>query len=359
MAHNNAIAATIQIVLNLIASCYSLPPLGDEIIYNMIDSTNKNSEKPLTFHDKLRATQFWKALRWLKKTTLPRLGTLHQYSPKPFSTMPAHYKNMIELKSPPLISIVTPSFNQGHFLEKTIESVLRQDYPNLEYIIQDGGSTDESVSIIKRYQSSLKHWESKRDQGQSHALNLGFQHATGEIMAYLNSDDLLMGGSLHYIAQYFIDHPDVDVVYGHRIIINEKDQEIGRWVLAPHNSHALTYADFIPQETLFWRRRIWEKAGGRIDESFRFAMDWDLILRFMKAGAKFARLPRFLGAFRVHTEQKTSATMSSIGEEEIARLRLREHGKLVSTREVKRNVYFYLLQHLALHNLYRLGLLRY
>lgn len=325
----------------------------------MIDSTNKNSEKAVAFYDKLRSTRFWAVLKWLKQRVQPRLGILYQYKPKPFSTTPSHYKKAVELKTAPLISIVTPSFNQGHFLEKTIESVLDQHYPNLEYIIQDGGSTDNSVNIIERYQSSLKHWESKRDQGQSHAINLGFQHATGQIMAYLNSDDLLMGGSLHYVAQYFNDNPDVDVVYGHRVIINEKDQEVGRWVLSPHNSHALTYADFIPQETLFWRRRIWEKAGGHIDESFRFAMDWDLILRFMQAGAKFARLPRFLGAFRVHTQQKTSATMNSIGEEEIARLRFRQHGKVISRREVKRNVFFYQLQHLVLYKLYWLGLLRY
>lgn len=312
-----------------------------------------------TFYDKLKATRFYGVLRWLRRSVQPRLGRLNQHKPIPFNSAPKHYQQPIALSHAPLISIVTPSFNQGLFLEKTIESVLSQRYPNLEYIIQDGGSTDDSVNIIKRYQSQLKHWESARDHGQSQALNLGFKHATGEIMAYLNSDDLLMAGSLHYVAHYFATHPEVDVVYGHRVIINEEDQEIGRWVLSPHHERAFIYADFVPQETLFWRRRIWEKAGGRIDESFRFAMDWDLLLRFLNAGATFTRLPRFLGAFRVHVNQKTSSTMHSIGEEEIIRLRLRQHGTPLSKGKIKRRLSVYMLQHLALHKLYRLGILRY
>jgi glycosyltransferase involved in cell wall biosynthesis len=204
----------------------------------------------------------------------------------------------------------------------------------------------------------LRHWESRADQGQSHAINLGFAHSSAEIMAYLNSDDLLLPGALHYVANYFAQHPEIDVVYGHRIIIDENDQEIGRWVLPPHNSKVLTVEDFVPQETLFWRRRIWNKVGG-IDESFKFAMDWDLLLRFQHEGAKFKRLPRFLGAFRVHTQQKTSAEMEITGKKEIERLLIRYHGRVLNALEIKRQGIFYLLQHVGYQLLYKLGILRY
>lgn len=288
----------------------------------------------------------------------PSLGVLHQHKAKPLN-IPLRYRRQINVDNFPMISIVTPSFNQGHFLEKTILSILDQHYPALEYVIQDGGSKDSSVEIIERYQSSLKYWESKKDKGQSNALNQGFQKTNGEIMAYLNSDDMLMPNTLHYVANYFNMHPEVDVVYGHRIIIDEYDQEIGRWILPPHNSDVLTWADYIPQETLFWRRRIWDKAGGNINEAFQFAMDWDLILRFKKANAVFARLPRFLGAFRVHIHQKTSEQIVQVGEKEMERLRTRCHGKSVSPEEIRRNIRGYQIWSILYQKLYALGLLRY
>ena len=107
-------------------------------------------------------------------------------------------------------------------------------------------------------------------------------------MAWLNSDDLLLPGALFYVAEYFRKHPEVDVIYGHRIIINEDNRETGRWVLPPHNDNMLQWADYVPQETMFWRRDLWDKVGGYVDESFQFAMDWELILRFRNAGAVFS-----------------------------------------------------------------------
>ena len=140
---------------------------------------------------------------------------------------------------------------------------------------------------MEKYRDRLVHAESRKDNGQGHAINLGFAHARGgEIMAYLNSDDLLMPGSLNYVAAYFAANPDVDVVYGHRVIIDPNGQEIGRWILPSHSDQMLIWADYVPQETMFWRRRIWDKAGGKIDEAFQFALDWDLLLRFREAGAK-------------------------------------------------------------------------
>jgi glycosyltransferase involved in cell wall biosynthesis len=255
------------------------------------------------------------------------------------------------------MAIVTPSFNQAGFLERTIRSVLDQEYPRLEYVVQDGGSWDQTGGILDRYRDRLAHVESRKDRGQAHAINLGFRHTTGEIMAYLNSDDALLPGTLAYVARYFALHPAVDVVYGHRIVIDEHDQEVGRWLLPPHEDHAIIWADYVPQETLFWRRRIWEKVGAAMDESYQFALDWDLLLRFRDAGARFKRLPRFLGAFRVHHQQKTSVTIAGVGARETDRLMLRLHGRTVTHEERLRRVRIFLGKHVVLHKLYRLGLL--
>ena len=149
------------------------------------------------------------------------------------------------------------------------------------------------------------------------------------------------------------------MIYGPRILINEHTHETGRWVLPPHEDDILSWADYIPQETLFWRRRIWEKAGGHIDESFRFAMDWDLILRFRDVGAKFVRLPRFLGAFRVHSQQKTSAALTELGHKEMGILRERCHNRPVSEVEILDNIRHYMRRHVLCETLYRIGLLRY
>jgi len=225
--------------------------------------------------------------------------------------------------------------------------VLEQNYPNLEYHVQDGGSEDGTLEIIQRHAHRLAGWESRSDSGQSQAINLGFAHTSGEIMAWLNSDDILLPGALHCVVDFFNRNPDVDVIYGHRLLIDENDKLIGRWILPAHNDKILSWADYVPQETLFWRRSIWEKVGGRIDESFRFAMDWDLLLRFRDAGARFARVPRFLGGFRIHPHQKTSAAISEIGFQEMDRLRERALGRVPTHLEVRRAVAPYLLRHLA------------
>jgi hypothetical protein len=287
-----------------------------------------------------------------------RAGILFQHNPKSLS-LPTHYEHQGIPAIPPTICVVTPSYNQAKYLTQTLRSVLDQDYPKLEYVVQDGGSRDESPKILEQFGTRLTYWESKRDGGQSQAINLGFHHTTGEIMAYLNSDDLLLPGSLNYVADYFAKHPEVDAVYGHRILINEEGDEIGRWVLPPHDSKVLTWADYIPQETLFWRRRIWDRVGGKIDESFQFAMDWDLLLRFQQAKAKIVRLPRFLGAFRVHAQQKTLSQRDQIGDLEMARLRERCHGRRVRHDEISAAVFPFLLKQAAYHRAYQLGLFRY
>lgn len=276
----------------------------------------------------------------------PKLGVLNQYSPQELHA-PANYDMQISPTVAPKISVVTPSFNQAEFIERTLKSVLDQNYPNLEYYVQDGGSTDGTVDVLRHYNDRLSGWASCQDNGQSQAINVGFSKTSGEIMAWLNSDDILLPGALAYVADYFGLHPDVDVVYGHRYLIDENDLEIGRWMMPPHDDQILSWSDFVPQETMFWRRRIWEKAGGKIDESFHFAIDWDLLVRFRQAGARFARLCRFLGGFRIHPQQKTSAE-KTIGFQEMCRIRERTLGRVPSKDEIARTVRPYLLKHVLI-----------
>ena len=274
----------------------------------------------------------------------PKLGILRQHAPQPLRVA----ASTAQVPHPaPRISIVTPSFGQAPFIERTLKSVIDQGYPNLEYFVQDGGSKDGTVEILERHARHLNGWDSVPDNGQSQAINRAFARTTGEIMAWLNSDDVLFPGALACVADFFAKNPDVDVVYGHRVLIDEKDREIGRWILPAHEDYVLSWADFVPQETLFWRRSLWEKIGGSIDESFRFAMDWDLLLRFRDAGARFRRIPAFLGGFRVHAQQKTTAGISDIGFAEMDRLRERALGRVPTHFEINKAVARYMLRHTA------------
>jgi hypothetical protein len=138
---------------------------------------------------------------------------------------------------------------------------------------------------------------------------------------------------LHFVADFFVRHPDVDAVYGHRIIIDDDDRDVGRWIMPPHNSATLEWIDYVPQETLFWRKRGWDLVGG-IDPSFQFALDWDLLARFQQAGCQIKRVPYFLGAFRVHSEQKTSQAIHTVGAAEMRRIRARFHGERSDEHEL-------------------------
>jgi glycosyltransferase involved in cell wall biosynthesis len=259
----------------------------------------------------------------------------------------------------PSISIVIPSYNQVAFLERAIESLLSQAYPNLEILVADGGSADGSREIIERYSRYLRWWCSEPDRGQAHALNKGFHRSSGEIMGWLNSDDRLVPGALQRVVEFLSGHPGVDAVYGHRILIDENDLEIGRWTLPPHDSRVLTWADYVPQETLFWRRRLWEEVGAKLDEGFQFALDWDLLLRFREAGAKIVRLPHFLGFFRVHSGQKTCANIESTGFHEMQRLRTRAVGYTPSPQRVALGVLWYIIKAKFVESLWKASILRY
>lgn len=286
----------------------------------------------------------------------PPMFSLRHYAPKPLR-LPGHYARGKQSIGSPTISIVTPSYNQSVYLSRTIESILSQNYDGLDYIVRDGASTDGSQDVLAGFGDSVN-WRSAPDGGQADAINRGFANSRGEVMAWLNSDDLLLPGALAFVGEYFERNPDVDVVYGHRILIDENDREIGRWILPPHQDHSLRWVDTIPQETMFWRRGLWERVGG-LNADLAYAMDWDLILRFLEAGARFERLPRFLGAFRVHEQQKTTSQAKEVGRPEIRSLRERTFGYVPSKPLIARQISGYLARHLLLHTGYRLGLIRY
>ena len=240
-----------------------------------------------------------------------------------------------------------------------MRSVLDQSVA-CEYVVQDGGSTDDSAELIRRHAAKLKSWESAPDHGQADAIAKGFAKTSGgadDIMAWINSDDYYQPGALAFVADYFAQHPEVDVLYGHRIVVDEESREIARWFLPAHDAEVLRLYDFVPQETLFWRRRIWDKAGG-IDPSFQFAIDWDLLLRFQAAGARIVRVPRFLACFRAHAAQKTAAFMHSTGQGEITRLRERTHGRAFPAHEIEHHprLMAYLRKSAFLQFLWKLGL---
>jgi GT2 family glycosyltransferase len=285
--------------------------------------------------------------RWLREISAPRLVQLRQHAARPL-LVPSNYYVTDAPAPAPTISIVTPSLNQAPFLERTLYSVINQNYPALEYVVQDGGSTDRSIEVLRRYAPWLSHWTVEADEGQADALNRGFRHTSGEIMAYLNSDDLLLPGSLAYVARYFAQHQDVDVVYGHRVIITGHDALIGVHVLPAHDDETLSLFDFVPQETLFWRRSAWESAGSGFDASLHFGLDWDLLLRMRDSGAKMVRVPRFLGAFRVHDDQKTATSRAQYYVEASA-LRARANGTALSEDQAFIRAAPYMRRHVAHH----------
>lgn len=285
----------------------------------------------------------------------PPMWTFEQYPPRPLNLAAVRPAPALPTNAP-RIAMVTPSYNHAQYLGATIDSIISQSYPNLYYHVQDGGSIDGTIDVLKRYGNRIS-WKSEPDKGQSSAINLGFAGVDCEIMAYLNSDDMLLPGTLAYVASYFMAHPHVDLVYGHRIFVDREGLEVGRAVLPRHSGKTLQYADYIPQETMFWRKRVWDRIGS-IDESFHYAMDWDFILRAQQAGFKFVRLPRFLACFRIHDAQKTAATYA-VGVREMGLLRRRVLGFNPTQMQIRRAVAPYLLRQVAYHLAYKWGLLRY
>lgn len=311
-----------------------------------------------TVEDLLDRSSPWTSLRQHAWSYWMRLGVLFQYEPRHIQPdkLPTRSRSRSGPgKARPRISIITPSYQQAPFLERTLESVLGQKYPELEYLVLDGGSTDGSREILEKHADRLTWWRSERDNGQAAAVAEGLARTTGDIMAWINSDDVYLPGALDFVAHYFQTHPEVDVVYGHRILIDSADWEVGRWVLPPHDPRVLRWVDYVPQESMFWRRGIYEKAGG-LDPSLGFAMDWDLLLRFQKAGARIVRLPYYYSAFRVHEAQKSATLIGTMGLEEVTRLRKRELGGNFSQEQLNRVCTQYQLRALMVNSLLSLGI---
>jgi glycosyltransferase involved in cell wall biosynthesis len=202
------------------------------------------------------------------------------------------------------ISVVVPSFNQAKYLELTLRSILDQNYPGLELIVIDGGSNDGSVDIIRRYAQHMKFWCSEPDGGQAQGIIKGFSHATGEILCFLNSDDLSESGALHEAGKYFSKHPDVDVVYGDALWIDAEGNAIQPKKEIPFNRFIWLYTyNYIPGMSTFWRRTVYNRAGG-LNPSFQLAFDGDLLIRFSDAHAKIRHVARQWSRMRFYPEQK-------------------------------------------------------
>jgi len=203
-----------------------------------------------------------------------------------------------------LVSIITPSYNQAPYLEETIKSVLAQDYPRIEYAIVDGGSTDGTLELIKKYENKLAWWVSEKDKGQTDAINKGFARAKGEILAWLNSDDTYEPGAISAAVKYLQEHPEVGMVYGDCNFIDESGRVIGK-VNSAQTSYRLLRQGYahIPQQTMFFRTELWRQVGP-LDPSFYFAMDYDLWTR-LAARTEIKYVPQTWANFRLHTSGKT------------------------------------------------------
>jgi glycosyltransferase involved in cell wall biosynthesis len=204
----------------------------------------------------------------------------------------------------PRISIVTPSFNQGKFLSATLESVLGQGYPALEYLVMDGGSEDNSVEVIKRRESELSFWRSSHDEGQAAAINEGFRRSSGAIFAWLNSDDLYTRGTFSEVVTLLGEITDQPVVmYGGCELFHhaKKSREVRPAV--PFDPELLQITDYLDQASVFWTRAAWDLVGP-LDESLRYAFDWDWFLRAARS-CKFIRSSKVLSRYRIHFEHKS------------------------------------------------------
>ena len=230
-------------------------------------------------------------------------------------------------RSAPRITMVTPSLNQGAYLERAMQSVLSQRYPNLEYLVMDGGSTDQSLAIIGRHAHELAHWEHQPDRGVGHALNKGFARATGEIFGWLNADDVLLPGALHIVGQIFSDYPAILWLTSGSLNLSADDRffvmQTSRKWFSPWTQ--LFRRSLPPQHCTFWRKALWDRAGGSVIEDSRF-MDCELWLRFYEHAPLYVADTVF-GAWRLHPASYSAQRMAAFHRhlDEAQRPYLRRH----------------------------------
>ena len=238
--------------------------------------------------------------------TTNKTGWPWQQSSQKILNLPSHDFKL------PKITIITPSYNQGQYIEETIRSVLLQGYPNLEYIIIDGGSTDNTIDIIKKYEPYLTYWVSEPDRGQTHAINKGLTKATGEIIAYLNSDDYYLPNTFFKVAKSFRSFPDADLFHGRCRYVNETGEKIGeQWGNISHFAEIIDLwgvwwqkQQFVQPE-VFWTKRITNKVG-LFNEDLYFVMDYDYWCRILQSNGKVGKIDAELTCFRFTSEQKSN-----------------------------------------------------
>jgi len=242
----------------------------------------------------------------------------------------------------PKISIITPSYNQGAYIENTILSVLEQDYPNLEYFVIDGGSTDNSADIIRKYASRLTYWVSEKDEGQSDAINKGLEHATGDIIGWLCSDDLYLPGTLHKVASVFENKPDAVMIHGASVLFGDGNREVVK--AAEKEDLWLRYFSVIPfpQPSSFFRKKLIDEQGP-LNKSLHFAMDYDLLVR-AALHYNITAVDELWSKYRLHTESKTTGKLEKFAEEWIE-----VFSKFIRSVE-QREQYIVILQDCGLYN---------
>jgi len=257
----------------------------------------------------------------------------------------------------PKISIVSPSYNQGIFLEETMLSILNQGYPNLEYIVIDGGSSDGSLDIIKKHENRLAYWVSEQDDGQYHAINKGFGHATGEIMAWLNSDDIYFPWTLQCVGEIFAQCPEVEwITTCYPMALDERGFAVNCCNIDAFLKESFFKGEFLPgfdwyahgwiqQESTFWRRSLWENSGAFLNDTLQLAGDFELWCRFFQhANLYGVKLP--LAGFRCHGTQKTATRIEKYKKE--AFNSLIAHGGIPRGKNISR-----LMKNIP--NIYKLG----
>lgn len=214
----------------------------------------------------------------------------------------------------PRITVVTPSFNQAEFLDRTIRSVLDQGYPNLEYIVIDGGSTDGSVEVIRKYADRLAHWVSEPDRGQVDAINKGLQRATGEWLCWQNSDDIFFAGAFDDLARAAAEHPEAGLIIGNMMLVDAAGRPLRdlRYI-APDHDAMLAEGMLLANQAAFWRRDVQDRVG-LLDENYHCSFDYDWFLR-LTAACRGAHVNRTWGGLRLHGATKTSNLAASFTEE--------------------------------------------
>jgi len=238
-------------------------------------------------------------------------------------------------KQRPLVSIITPSFNQAKFLERTIRSVLAQDYPRIEYIVLDAMSDDETPRVLQKYERFITKIIREPDSGQAEAINKGFKIASGNILTWINSDDCYSSSAVVSKAVAALtEKPQFDLVYGRRKHIDEQGYLVLVRPFREFSYEDLKLSCYLPQECCFWTRELYERAGGFVDETYNFAMDYELWMRMLQNGAKFLALKDFFGLYRLHENAKSVAQWETLGLREIPRVYQKYCDKVLSPGEM-------------------------